>query len=263
MQMINKYIMQVWITLFFITILISCEKNAIIERAATPAGAKVMFVHNVPDGPQFNFYINNIKITGGLTNAPSKANGLAYSTTGLSNVFGYANIGPGAAEIKAIVPESSTTVAPGTTVLTANTTMEDGKFYSVFATDVFAAISSLIIEDVLVNETGKAGMRFVNLASGSPNVDVYDTYTANVTGATPVTTLFASNIPFKTATEFKVLEPGRHSFQMTLTGTATAVGNALVFINLADKSNYTLFSRGIVTVPNATSPALTSYNHRN
>lgn len=228
--------------MLFTLLFASCKKNALISRREEASATRIMFVHAVPDGPQFNFFVNDVKITGAPATATGLIQGMAYNTANLPSYFGYSNITEGPAKIKAVVPSASTTITPGTVVLTLDQNLDKNKSYSVFTFDPFATMGGFITTDNLITDAQKAGIRFVNLMSGIP-VDLEMTYTPS--GSTTATTsLFATNVSYQGITDFKALPPGTYVFQRKRTGTNTLVGSATTITRLNAGQNFTLCARG-------------------
>ncbi len=237
----------------------SCDKDGVVDRGQPATGARVVFVHASPDAPHFNFFVNNTKITGGSPTAAGVEQGMAYSITGLPITFGYAVVDPGTLAVKAVVAPSSTTAAPGSELFNTSLSTEDNKYYSVFALDQLANISPLVLTDNLIAEPGKAGIRFVNAISGSAPVNVTATFT-EVGATTSSTATIASNVAFKSATEFISSAPGRYVFQMKDAATGANVGAALTVTFLRATENYTVYGRGITAgVPG---PAIAGFYNR-
>lgn len=229
--------------LVLIILFSSCKKDGLINRAEHPSMTRVLFVHAGPTSMQFNFFVNNIKLTGAIATADGLGQGMAYSTANLPSYFGYSSVEPGEATIQAISPPSSINPAPGSVLMTLNQAFDLNKSYSIFTYDDSSQLAGLMFEDKLVIGKGKGGIRFVNLMPGTISVDLEMSYMPPGS-TTPVVEKFASNIPFMGVEGFKELEPNTYTFQRKRTGTNTLVGSALTITRLKNNQNFTLCARG-------------------
>ena len=138
------------------------------------APARVMAVHASPDAPAVDLIVDG-----------------AVAGTGLAfpNNTTYLEVAAGTRNVKVNVAGTSTTV------INASLPVTSGSSYTVFASDVVASISPVVLtDDLTAPAAGNAHVRFVHLSPDAPAVDIA------VQGG-PV--LFA-NKAFKEYTPFKI-----------------------------------------------------------
>lgn len=199
----KKYNLTV-LNLFFALMTGICIVGCVGEESSqlavvTPAsGARVKFIHAVPDGPGVSILVNNRQFSGVLTTPPATPGVITY--TGAFPINDYATIEAGTAKVEVVVPASATTQQ--TTVISGNVPLEADKSYSVFAIGSVAAggLEALVTADNLVPaDTSKAYIRFVNtVANATVGYDLG--IGTNFPSA-------LSNIKYKQVTDFVAIAP--------------------------------------------------------
>lgn len=111
------------------------------------------------------------------------------------------------------------TVSFDSTVLSISTKLKNGNYYTLILTGLLSNLTQFPFQLVLLKDNQechgcKAQIRFVNLAAGSPHVDVY------VDGK-----LIFRNVSFNSLKSCKWLLvcPGIHTIQVNLAGTSTVL----------------------------------------
>ena len=182
---------------------------------APVAPARVMAVHASPDAPAVDLIVDG-----------------AVAGTGLAfpNNTTYLEVAAGTRNVKVNVAGTSTTV------INASLPVTSGSSYTVFASDVVASISPVVLtDDLTAPAAGKAHVRFVHLSPDAPAVDVA------VQGG-PV--LFA-NKAFKESTPFTPVDAGTYNLEVRPAGSATVV-LPLNGIVLQPGKIYTVFAKGLL-----------------
>jgi hypothetical protein len=194
-----------------ITLVSSCEKDD--EKTY----ANLMVVHASPDGPGVDLLIDDVKKNSAALTYP--------------NNTGYLSLESGTRNIK--VNLSGTT----TNIINGDLTVEKDKNYSLFAIDVVAKLSVLVLgDDLTPPPAGKAHVRFVHLSPDAPAVDIAI--------ASSGTVVFG-NTAFKGFTAFTSLNAGTYNLDVRLAGTST-VALVLPAITLQEGKIYTVFAKGLV-----------------
>ncbi len=129
-------------------------------------GGKVKFIHSAPDLAGIDIYVNDKKFSGVNTATgatPVLLNfGNAYPSTAE-----YATLPAGKAKIGVVVPSLN-----NATGIAADLNVEEGKYYSVFATGIAPTYAPLVLEDKLPVTTGKnIYVRVVNLVPNSTSAE--------------------------------------------------------------------------------------------
>ena len=195
--------------------LTSCGSDDNSNPLAPALQARVMTVHASPDAPAVDLLVDG-----------------AVAGTGLAfpNNTPYLGVAAGTRNVKVNVAGTSTTV------INANLPVTGGVNYTVFASDVVASITPIVLTDDLTTPaTGKAHVRFVHLSPDAPAVDVA------VQGG-PV--LFA-NKAFKQFTSFTPVNVGTYNLEVRPAGSSTVV-LPLNGIVLQPGKIYTVFAKGLV-----------------
>lgn len=191
------------------------------DNPSTPSLQKVnvKVVHASPDAPGVDILVDDQVAGQNLT---------------FPNNTGYLAIEEGTRNVKVNVSGTSTTV------IEANLPLEGNENYSVFATDVVANLTPLVIvDDLTPPASGNAHAKFIHLSPDAPAVDI------TLTDGTVV----FGNIAFQEYTEFTPLPAGSYDLQVRVSGTATVVLD-LAGVNLMDGTIYTVFAKGLVSGSN-------------
>jgi hypothetical protein len=177
------------LTIFSIVILffVSCTKQNKLEGGP---GSYVLFVNAVPKNNSVDFFLNNQRVN---TQSLSFGAGLDYL-----------NVTPGDAKL-------DLTFGNVQVVASANTTINEGKYYSVFATGK-SPVEFVVTEDDRTAPTlGKGKVRFVQLSPDAPNMSIDIESTPN---------LF-SDRAYKSYTDFIPVDAGNYTFKVRQTGSNT------------------------------------------
>lgn len=189
----------------------SCEKDN--EKTY----ADLMVVHASPDAPGVDLLIDDVK---------KNSSPLAYP-----NNTGYLSIESGTRNIKVNVSGTTTNVING------DLAVEQDKKYSLFAIDVVAKLSVVVLgDDLTPPAAGKAHVRFLHLSPDAPAVDIAIASSGAVV---------FGNVGFKGYTGFTSLNEGTYNLDVRLTGTSTVV-LVLPAITLQTGKIYTVFAKGLV-----------------
>ena len=140
------------------------------------------------------------------------------------------------------------------TVLTANSTFDADKYYTVAAAGTAAAPVAVVINDDLsIPDASKAYIRIINLVSNGPGVDLA------IGTAAPL----VSNVAYKSASDFVAVAPANSSapliVQVRSTGTTTLLGAAITNFTALAGRKYTILVRGLVGKTGAQAPTVNSY----
>lgn len=129
-------------------------------------GGRVKFIHSAPDVAGIDIYVNDKKFSGVNTATgatPALLNfGNAYPSTAE-----YATIPAGKAKISIVVPSLN-----NATGIATDLNVEEGKYYSVFATGIAPTYAPLVLEDKLPVTSGKnIYVRVINLIPNSTTAE--------------------------------------------------------------------------------------------
>jgi len=181
------------------------------------ANASVNVTHASPDAPGVDLVIDGIVINSSALTFPNSTD--------------YIDVNAGTRNIKVNASGTSTTVIEADLTLGAN------KNYSIFATDVLASITPVVIEDDLsAPASGKAHVRFAHFSPDAPAVDI------TLTDGTVV----FPNAAFQDVTAFTPLDAGSYDLQVRAAGTSTVV-LTLPSITVNDGMIYTVFAKGFLS----------------
>ena len=174
----------------------ACDNDDDPIAPAATAGLRV--VHASPDAPNVDVLVDG---TAALTNVPFKT------------ASAYLDVPIGARNLR--VRGTGTTA----NVIDANTTLADGKFYTVLATGRLATIAPLVLEDNLTNPAaGNIKLRLVHASPTAGNVDIYVTAPgADIATANPT----LPNVAFRTASAYLEVPAGTYRVRITPAGSKT------------------------------------------
>ncbi|NBB30383.1 DUF4397 domain-containing protein [Cellulophaga sp. BC115SP] len=221
--------------------LAACGEQADSFQNILPAtGSRLKFIHAAPDVAGVDIYLNDKKFSGVNTTPPAAPNLLTYGNA-FPLTAEYATYPAGATKVGVVIPSLNNAVG-----LTANVNLEDGKYYSVFATGVSPNYSAVALEDKFPAANGKnIYVRVLNLVSNSTTID----FTVN--GQT-----IATNIAYKNADNTFYTVPIDNFLSGTITVpfiTKVSGGVALVTTATVNQTLvvpgkcYTVYVRGMVT----------------
>ena len=161
----------------------SCGEQTNSYQNITPAsGAKIKFIHAAPDVAGIDIYVNDKKFSGVNTPPPAAPALLTYGNA-FPSTAEYATLPAGKTKIGVVVPSLNATA------IAADLNVEEGKYYSVFATGVAPNYAPFVLEDKIPAPAGKTiFVRVVNLISNSTSAEFI------VNGQ-----VIATGVPFKNA----------------------------------------------------------------
>jgi hypothetical protein len=220
----------------------SCEKGTGYIDTSLPAeGAKVKFINGSYNSPSVIFYGKDttFKFSGNLAATGGVLQGTGVGATYPSN--DYAVFAPYNDVLKVKIPTNST-VTPGAIYDLGNLKIENGKMYSVFLTDSFPAISTVIVPDELKNfnviSDSFYSARFVNLIYGVPSGPAVDVFSVKENA------VIMSNIPYKGVTSFKDMKVFSTADEIQVRAAGTTTILAKLAFTPVSKRTYTWFVRG-------------------
>lgn len=244
----RKYI--ILAVLLLSTVIYSCEKNAVQIIAKPVNGAQIKFFNFALGAPSVNFYAGTTKVsaiasTTGLENAIGTAFGSIFP---LNNA--YAVLPPAAYDLMARIPTTAL-VDPDLAIATINTSLLQGKNYSLYTSGVYSTITKtsdvFVVEDNLpATDTSGAFVRFVNVShNANPlNLIIRNTLTAEET-------VVATAVPYKTASNFVKVNSGVYDLILRYPGNATNVV-LRTNVSLIKAYTYSFSLRGDITVTSTT-----------
>ncbi|RZK58701.1 MAG: DUF4397 domain-containing protein [Pedobacter sp.] len=222
----------------------ACEKGTLVETTeyekvalGDPKYSYLKILNVTPGSPFINYYVDGAKFSSALSSSGVENSGYNYATaTSLYPDFGYATTAPGARKLTAkTIP--SLTIDANLEVLNTTITPVAGKYYTLFTSGVYSATNKsvgpiLMIEDIRpALDTAKIFLRFVNMYSGSPNLDLVKTSTMSK---------IATNVAYGAASKFaEIPMPGNGIAPVN----ALALYDSLTGVALTSSANFT-FTKG-------------------
>ncbi|TDO20045.1 DUF4397 domain-containing protein [Pedobacter duraquae] len=248
----------IYLIVVSIGLLTSCKKQELVETTVyekiQPADPKYSFfkVVNLSAGsPAVNYFLDGTK-SSGLYSTTGVEGGVVFN--GLFPSTGYAVTTPGNHTLSAKLTTAAVPVADrGLEVFTSPYNMAPGKYYTIVTGGVYNTTSkkiesSLVFEDTKIAlDTSKIFIRFANLYTGSPNVDLIQTFGG-------VSTKIATNVAFGKTSDFASMpNPGKANvYSITNSATGAVVASFTTAITLVKGTAVTLYLRGVAG--NATYP---------
>ncbi len=209
--------------LFLVLILFACEKKvepAPIEPdpVKIDTTANVMFINASPNSVGFDVLVDNVVLTSSKLTYPN--NSVYFKILASQPTFKF-NV-------------SQTTV----TYLSETKTLDNNFHYSFFLIDSIIKKAHLFITDDVSNPIdGKAKIRCIHLAPGSPNIDI----------AAIGANIIFSNRSYRSFTSFVNVSPGDYNLEVRVAGTAN-VKYTIPKFTLEEGKLYTLLIKGFDTV---------------
>ena len=235
----NKFYLIISLFATFL-IMSACGKETNSFEIFSPAtGGRVKFIHAAPDVAGIDIYVNDKKFSGVNTTAGATPALLTYGNAYPSTAE-YATIPTGKAKVGVVIPSLNVTG------ITADLTVEEGKYYSVFATGIAPTYTSLVLEDKLPAASGKnIFVRVINLVPNSTTAEF--TVNGNII-ATGIAFKNTDNtfysVPIDAFTTGTINVP----FVIKILGGVAPVTIASVSQTLVIPGKvYTVISRGVVT----------------
>jgi hypothetical protein len=256
----NKHILSIITLLIACFGLISCGDQQDSFQIISPAtGARVKFIHAAPDVPGIDIYVNDKKFSGVNTSPPATPALLTYGNAYPSTAE-YATLPAGKAKVAVVIPSLN-----NATGIAADLTVEEGKYYSVFATGISPNYTPLLLEDKLPVASGKnIFVRVINLIPNSTTAEFTVNGTTIATGvAFKNTDNTFYTVPIDAFTSGTINVP----FAVKVLGGVAAVSIAAVSQTLVIPGRvYTVIVRGVVTTdaknPTKFAPSTTVYTNR-
>ncbi len=222
---------------------------------APATGGKVKFIHSAPDVAGIDIYVNDRKFSG-VNTAVGATPALLTFGNAYPSTAEYAAIPVGKAKISVVVPSLN-----NATGIAAELNVEEGKFYSVFATGIAPTYTPLVLEDKLPVASGKSiYVRVINLIPNSTSAD----FTVNgVTIATGVGYKNTDNsfiaVPIPTFTTGSISVP----FATRILGGVVPALSSTTITGTTPGRILTFIVRGVLTTdlknPTKYTPTLTVY----
>lgn len=194
----------------------SCKKDQNNDVTTIPS-ALISVIDASPDAGALDFYLDNNK----ANNTP-----IVYGS-GLDYLRAYTG------KRTAMFYLSGTTQK----VKADTMTLKDGKFYSLFLSNVASKPDYLLTTDTLTNPgTSSASIRVVNLSPDAPTIDL-----VIQGGAT-----LATNKAYRTLSSFATIAPGTYTFEFRQRGTTTVLAT-LSSVRITGASIYTVWLQGLAS----------------
>lgn len=263
MKLYNKItVLGVFLT-FLSLALLSCEKNDLrLKETIDPSNGS--FFKLGWFSPALKSQGVRLKINGQVV---SNQLGLGYTSTstyampfpggglntGGNNKNDYLAVPVGSVKVELAVPKKGTS-EDSILVLTTNTTLEQGRYYSLMVTDSFPNIQSYVLnDDVTYADSGSIKLRFTNAI---PNVGgTLEFLRSNTT--TGYNKVVATNVNYMEATDFMVLPyvAGSDTIKIRKTGTTTILATYATS-NLANRRVFTVVGRGYTSATGSRAPGV-------
>lgn len=238
------------INIFAIGIILfsACKKGELVENTeyeTIPQGstkyAYLKFLNLSQGTPTVNFYINGTKFSSAYTSSGVENGGYGYN--GLFPDLGYAVTNPGSQVLTA--KTLATATVPSAEVLNATINPAGGKFYSIFTHGLYDATnkkipSYTVFEDIRpATDTTKVFVRFINMYSGSPALDLVQDATGQK---------IATNVAVGTASDWVTIpNPGQsNKYSFKNSATNVAITTTTLTATLTKGRAYTIYVRGIL-----------------
>ena len=243
--------------------LAACSKDGVQQISGPTAGSFVKFYNFAVNAPNVNFYAGDVKVTAISSTSCTPATvppNPACSSTGLESTTGtgYGAVGNGGL-YSTIVPAQyafaakvSTTTDNGLAISKLSSTLENGKYYSVYTSGFYDATAkttdAFIVEDALppTIDFTTSTARFVNAISNSSPITLFAKNT--VTGDSVA---LGTAVAYKSASPFKALPGAIYDLTARYTGSNTAIFNR-TGVSFVVGRVYTVSARGDMTVVSTT-----------
>ena len=212
----------IFYSLALLVILVSCDPDDddFVNRPVDLA--YVSIYHAAPNAPALD-----IAVDGRL---------ISHDPLEYTAYSGYLNFFTGNREIKFHSANANSAVIDTTF------NFEDGKAYSLFAINTASGVEALLVLDsAAAPASGKAMVRFINLAPDAPAFDL-------TSGSDGGSMLFSGN-GFKGATAFQEVAADTYTFQVRNAGASDALISA-EDVEILPGRFYTIITRGFVNPPN-------------
>ncbi len=239
----KKYILS--ICLLTTLLLGSCgDESSFLTQVAPAEGAKVKFIHAAPDAPGVAIFVNDKKVSGVLTVAPTTPGVITYG--GVFPATDYAVLPSGAAKVKVTTPS-----AGDATLLSGDVNLESGKNYTVIATGLAPSYAPFVIQDNFPEISGnKVYFRLINLVANSTDAELNIGGTPAITGIKPREggdKFLAVDLPnYTTPVTLTVVIKVNGNATATTAGAVTNTFTTLTYTNVTPGRVYSLVTRGLL-----------------
>ena len=247
----TKYTSGFWIVAALVTAALAtgCEKNSVqVLPTDPPLASRIKFFNFGVNAPGVNFYSDGIKMTAILSATGSEATtGVTYG--GVGNGGAYSSVAPGAHTLTGRIAAATD---KDLVIATINSTIADGKFYSLYLSGFYntaaKTIDGFVVEDAYPAQAdyAVAVVRFVHAIA---NAGPLTLYAANTT--TNDTLVVNTAVAYQTGGTFTALPPGIYNLVARYPDSTT---NKIVrtAVTLAGGRVYTVGARGDITITSTT-----------
>jgi hypothetical protein len=240
----KKYILS--ISLLTTLLLGGCgDQSSFLTNVLPADGAKVKFVHAAPDAPGVAIFVNDKKVSGVLTVAPTTPGVVTYG--GVFPAQDYAVLTAGASKVKVTTP-----TAGDATLISGDVNLESGKYYTVVATGLAPTYAPYVVQDNLPDITGnKVFIRVINLTANSTDAEVSINGSIAATGIKPKEggdKFIAYDLPGYTSgsVTIPVIVKLNGNSTATTTGTITNTLATISFTGVTPGRVLTVITRGLL-----------------
>lgn len=227
----------------------SCDKNAVqVLPTGQLLNSRVKFFNFGVGAPGVNFYANDTKMTAISSSTNTEATtGVAYG--GVGNGGAYSTIAPGTYTLTGRIAANTDKNLP---IATVDTTIADGKYYSLYMCGFYNAVGKVsdafVLEDAYPSQVdyAVAQVRFVHVISNAAPLTLY---AANTITFDTVTV--AGSVAYKSASSFTALPYGVYDVFARYTD-STSNTIARTGVSFIGGRVYTIGARGDITITSTT-----------
>jgi hypothetical protein len=230
--------------------LAACEKNAVQDISGPIPSARVRFFNFGLNAPSVNFYAGPAKLTAtNSTTGAEATTGVGFGSVGVGTFGNYSAIAPNSYDLFGRI---AATVDKDLAVITLNTLLIDGRFYSLYMSGPYNTTTKqsdgFVVEDnfpATINY-GVTTVRFVNTIFNSTPMQL-----VAVNPTTQETILIGGPVGYKAGGAFVTFPGGVYDvFARAPGGTTNLISRTAVSFNAGRV--YTISSRGDMTVVSTT-----------
>ncbi len=236
------------------SLFIACKKDAVkvIDQPIDAATPQIKYFNFGVNVPSINFYANNVKVSA-ATSATGSESTVGVNSGSVYPSSNYSLLAAGSYNFEARIPSTVTTDANLSIALVSGT-LESNKYYSLYLSGLYNTTTKksdgFIVEDKLPPvDYNVAYVRFVNV---TPNAaGNFSLYAHNTLAAAGVDVLVATNIPYKSASDFVTIPTGIYELYARYPSAPTTnviSRNGTTTVAFIAGRVYTIGSRGDITV---------------
>mgnify|MGYP003580102089 FL=1 len=238
-----------WAVLVMAIMAAACGENPVqVLPTDSLETSRIKFFNFGVNAPPVNFYADDVKMTAILSATGTEATtGVTYGSVG--NGGAYSQIAPRTYTLTGRIAATTDKDLP---IASINTTIADGKFYSLYLSDFYnttaKTIDGFVLEDAYPRQADYtvAQVRFVHAIA---NANPLTLYAANTT--TNDTVVVNARVAYKSGGAFAPLPPGIYNlFARYPDSTANKVVRTAV--TLSAGRVYTVGARGDITITSTT-----------